>query len=616
MYKWLTIVLFLAVGMHSVNAQQRYEAPLAGTVILGDITDKWGTVLYNLEMPEPDAMAEQNKLDQIKNEVDKIYRHKIRPVAYRKATTVPQPVVVYGYISDSITGIPPDNEMAYGNSDTTISVLNSYMGFQKVSLEKMIGFHLSLLSVSAAVGLTGPNDFRYDPKIIYDPTADKYICIMLNSTNADNYIVVGFSATNSVKGAWHFYKFKGDYVNDTTWFDYPAISITSNEFFFTGNKLIYDSSWQTGFKKSVIYQVNKEDGYSGKAIVNYLLWDTIKYNGNYIRNLYPVKGGGSIQGPEQYFVSNKNFALRNDTIFLIKLSDTIGGTPTITVTQLKSPVRYGVPPNGRQPDVPVLATNDGRILGAFAENNEIQFTSTTVDSISGSSGIFHGKISNYKTAPSLTANIIAIDTLDLGYPNISYTGNSGGTNQSIISFNYTGPQTYPGFGAVFYDGSGYSDLLKLKDGNNSINISGVGPVQRWGDYSGSQPDWKSIGNVWVNGIFGRKAQVYSCYMARLRSPYATSIFNNAPLLKEAGIVYPNPAEEFIRISFDNQHEEVIDFAVFDFQGKMIDKILKANCKEGKNIIQFNIASLQPGTYFLKMMSNEGIQLSMQRFVKK
>jgi len=614
MRKWLYTALVFIMSVSAVSAQKIYHAALAGSVILNEVEDRYGAVVYNLSMPEPDAGEEQKKLQEIKKRVGELYPYRISHAEYRKTAGTPLPLVVVNYISDSLSGIPPDNDMAFGENDTTVSVMNSYIAMQKSSTGKIIGFHKSLGFFSSVVGLNGTPNFRYDPKIIYDPGANRYINIMLNGIDSDSYIVVGFSATSSPAGMWHFYKFKGNYGNDTTWFDFPSISITKDEFFFTGNKIFYDSSWQGGFKRSVIYQVRKSDGYNGDTSLTYKLWDDIAYDGKKIRNLYPVKGGGSIKGPQQYFLSNRNFDIRNDTVFLIKLSDTIGdNNATITVTPLKSNIRYGVPPNGRQKDTTVvLATNDGRILGAYEEGHEIQYVSTTMDTISGASAIYHGKILNYKTLPTLQASIIAVDSLDLGYPNLSYTGTSGGTNQSIISFDYTGQHTYAGLAAVFYDGSDYSDIVTIKTGLNSINIAGVGYVQRWGDYSGSQPDWNDAGSVWVNGIYGRSTASYGCYLAKLKAPVYV---NPTPVVLAPGILYPNPAEQFIRFEFEIDKEQDISFVIYDIMGRLIDKILNAHCYDGRNAIQFNTASLESGRYFLKIFGADEL-IANHSFIKR
>src|SRR5690606_36222507 len=94
---------------------------------------------------------------------------------------------------------------------------------------------------SYAVNLNSLEDHRYDPKVMYDPEADKFISIMLNGTNEHNYILVGFSKTNDPEGEWNFYKFYGNYAEDTTWFDYPSIAITKDEFFFTGNQIKFNT---------------------------------------------------------------------------------------------------------------------------------------------------------------------------------------------------------------------------------------------------------------------------------------------------------------------------------------------------------------------------------------
>src|SRR5690606_17853696 len=162
--------------------------------------------------------------------------------------------------------------------------------------------------------------------------------------------------------------------------------------------------------------------------------DGIKFNNAPIRNLFPVKSSGLPQGPEMYFLSNRNFDVVNDTFFLVKVPDTIGsGNNNVTIQALVSPLPYGVPPEGRQVDTFTLATNDGRVLGAFSHGNAIQFTSTSVNPNNGSASVYLGHIDNYQTNPSVTASFFSVDTLDFGYPNLSYIGEVNGKATSIIN---------------------------------------------------------------------------------------------------------------------------------------------------------------------------------------
>lgn len=381
---------------------------------------------------------------------------------------------------------------------------------------------------------------------------------------------------------------------------------------------MYDSSWQAGFTRSLIYQVRKADGYNGDSL-NYQIWDSVQYNNKFLRCLYPLNPGYSQLGPSQYFLSNRNFDISNDSIFLVKVPDTIGSADTLLTVMpvVASSGSYGVPPDGRQPDTTYpLATNDGRVLGGFIQDSEIQFVSTSLNPANGASAVYHGVISNFNTTPVLTGRLFSIDSLDFGYPNISFAGNTGGLNQSIISFDYTGPRTYPGFGAVLFDGSSYSDMVNIKSGIGNIDYHIGTNEQRWGDYSGSQPDWTTLGSVWVEGIFGWKSGFYGNYTAKLASPYRVAVPSVEPVPGTPSKLYPNPGFENVTFDFNVAKEQVFSFIIYDVQGKVVDKIMDHFCSEGKNVIRFNIASLTPGTYFLKAVGSKGENIAVHSFVRQ
>ena len=535
-------------------------------------------------------------------------------------SSVLPPVVGINFVADSLSGIPPDNYAAVSKGYKAVAVMNSNITVHDATTGAILN-RKALGGFSSITLLNNNNYFRYDPKVVYDPEADRFICVMLAGEDQFNYIIMAFSKTNDPAGAWNFYKFYGDYAGDTTWFDYPAISITHNELFLTGNKIKYDSTWQAGFTRSLIYQVRKQDGYDGDSLLTYQIWDSVQYNNKFLRCLYPLNPGESVLGPSQYFLSNRNFDLANDTVFLVKIPDTIGSVDSIlTVTPVvSSTTSYGTPPDGRQPDTTIpLATNDGRILGGFMEGDEIQFVSTSVNPANGSSGIYHGVISSVSTAPSLSAQLFSIDSLDFGYPNISFAGFDGGPNHSIISFDYSGPATYPGFGAILFDGSNYSDTVVIRHGDTTINEQGAGE-QRWGDYSGSQPDWTTPGSVWVVGIYGKKyhsSNIYGDYMAQLISPYHTGVPVISPAVATTAKLFPNPSFEYINFEFNVIKDQVFSFYIYDINGKLVDKVTDNYCREGQNILKFNIAPLAPGTYFLRATGSLGEGVPSKMFERQ
>ena len=592
------------------------QCPLSGTVHLQNCTDTFLAQVRNLDIHEPDESAEYEALMRIKTVQQKKYPYKTNAHKALKTTApLAAPTVSLSFVADSNSGTPPDNYLAVSKNNTCVSVMNSFISVLDGNTGIMTK-RTGLKTMSLPVGLNNfMNDYRYDPKIIYDPLEDKFICIMLNGVNAANYIVIGFSQSNDPKGNWNFYKFYGDYKGDTTWFDYPAITISKSEFYFTGNKLGFNTSWQAGFKNSVIYQIKKADGYAGQTL-NYKIWDSIYYQGKPIRNLHPVKNGSSISAATPYFLSNRNFATQNDTVFLIRLTDTLNSAnASIQINPLKSNLAYGVAADGRQKDTAYsLATNDARILGAFKEGDEIQFVNTSINPSNGAASIYHGTIQQVSSNPSIQAQLLSIDSLDMAYPNISYFGVNNGNIVSVINCNYSGPRTFAGMHALISKSGQYSDWTNIKKGDSNIVVLSA-KQQRWGDYTGSQIDWNFPGNAWVIGIFGNAKRGYGNYMARLSSPYNVGI---PPLVanKINAISYPNPCYQFTAIDFTLAASAILNFDMYNSNGQLVGHLLTQFCEEGQNRLQFNIGYLSAGIYHLIVTNANGVPLIKEPILKQ
>jgi len=611
-------ILFISISLQAQPGNSGIQTtPLAGTVILKEVPDKYTAEVNSLEAPEPDGEQEQAHFRKLKEKVSQLYPHRITssPTIHAKATTIPIPIIVQAFVPDSNSATPPDNSFGVSAANAGFNMMNSRVSVLN-TLNGSISLVKSLSTLTTSVGLNDPNnDGRYDPKVVYDPEADRFICVILSGLNENSHIIFGFSQSNDPGGAWNFYKMTGDYAGDTLWFDYPIISITHNELFLTGNKLVYNGSFQTGFRKSLIYEVRKSDGYAGNSL-SYKIWDSVRYGGNPIRNIFPVNGGSSIQGPSQYFLSVRNMDIQNDSVFLMKIGDTLGSTGnTLSVAAYVSNLNYGFPPDGRQLGfTKLLQTNDARVLGAYAEGTEIQFVNTSVNTASGSDAIYHGRIANYTSSPVVSANFITVDTMDFAYPNISFAGQVGGKNSSIISFDYSGPNLNPGLGAVLWDGASYSPLLRVKDGESYINNASATGV-RWGDYSGTQPVFGKPGNVWIAGIYGKANNRYGIWSALLRSPYFTSV-PSVGTSNNAALLYPNPSLQFIRLEFSMNKEQSVQFSLYNMNGQLVDHLVDAKCAEGMNEIQFNTASLPAGQYVLQGNSADGHNLVHKTFIKQ
>ena len=242
------LILSQAVGVFAQARVTKYTTPLAGSVVLKDIEDKYGAQVFSMEAGSPDGNAEKKRLAEIKDKISKAYPHK-RAQGHYKTTAAAAPMVVIDFLADSFPGIPPDNYMAISKDDKAISVINSSITVLDGKTGQMTS-RKSLSTYASGLGLTGINNNKYDPKVIYDPLADRYISVILNGRDEYSNIIIGFSKTNDPTGKWFFYVFNGNYKNDTTWFDYPTIAITKDEFFLTGIKSNFRQAGKLALQKA------------------------------------------------------------------------------------------------------------------------------------------------------------------------------------------------------------------------------------------------------------------------------------------------------------------------------------------------------------------------------
>lgn len=500
--------------------------------------------LEHLEAPTPDGESAKAHLLQLKIESSKKYPRKTAAPEDAPKSVVYPPVVGPGFrltqhyweASDTAYamkgGTPLDNTVAISNDGMLMAGFNTRLYAHDLNKDSMLfrpSSYLSTFSFSqfaVADGITTNSPF--DPKLLYDPNADRFISVFVSGRNPqETKLVVAFSSTNHPSDPWNVYEIPGDPRSDSLWSDYPAMAITETELFLTINMIVPGVSWQLGFAGSIIWQINLQDGYDGAATINNVWWDNIQHGGKYVRNLNPIAGGTMPLGPNMYFLSNRNFSLQNDSIFLVEISGSLSDpTTTASVKLGLLDTDYGMPPNGRQEDTDPLdptsglQTNDARWLGGFLHDDEIQFVGNTIHFATGNAAIYHGKIQNVSGTPVYTGKIIYHDSIDYGYPNIAFTGTEDCNQQSIIVFDHSSSTEYAGISSVYHSDEGqYSNVVQIKRGENYVdNFLDSNPYERWGDYIGMQRLYDEPGKVWTAGFFGMSDKHSSIWVNQLGTP--------------------------------------------------------------------------------------------------
>lgn len=587
------------------------------SIIANESHEDWNPVLQENE-EVGDEFQHNDQLNLLKQQLEQ----RLHPSPKESSRTekkssdvrdvIDTPYVWRGLQGNTYNGsVPNDNDIAVSNTGYLVSVMNTNIFRYDLNNDSSLGvITLGVFSLPL-----GNLQSKYDPKVIYDPDENKFVLVFLAGTSsAATNIIVAFSQTDDPAGTWNLYELPGNPLNDSLWSDFPAVALTNHELFLTVNHLADNETWQVGWRRTVIWQVNKFNGYNGDSLHTQLHYE-IGFGGKGIRNLCPAKGGSHLYGADMYFLSERNLDIANDTFFLVHVTDTINApSQMLTEQALVSDVPYYVPITAKQPYTSGLATNDSRVLAAFYENDRIQFVGNTTDTITATAAVYHGVITNVASSPSVALNIISDDTVCYGYPNISYLGNNSTDNMAVIDVLQSSVNLYPGYGALVTDGNGsYSPLKNVKDGL-SYHFAFNG-TQRWGDYTGSQRDYGAPGKVWVNGSYALLNHKTSTWLAQLSlsPPPANVPVVNSPSRNLN--LYPNPSQQNITLQFEVADYAVCNFEIYDVQGKLVKLLMNEKVSPGNNLFGFSTAPLTAGEYLLRISAG-GKVITSEKFVKQ
>ena len=555
----------------------------------------------NRGMVAPDPYS---KTDKIKAELDarRVRRSSIKSKVDENASLTPAIVSDFNGKPIGSTGIPLDNTLAVSNDGIIMSAINT-----SVNILDAEGNSLKFRTLSGmVVGQLGILDRFYDPKVLYDPTTDRFILVFLEGSNSDDTrIVVGFTQTNDPTGLWNFYAINGNPNGGAKWSDYPIIAHNKEDLYITVNILRDNESWQEGFVQSVIWQVSKESGYDGDTTLTQNLYSDITFNNEPVWSICPVQPAIDMDQDNMYFLSVRPDASSNDTLFLHEITNTAAsGEGTHTLKILKSDEKYGVPPSAFQPTVGYrLQTNDTRVLSAAFHEGQIQYVQSTIVPGTITSGIYHGTVADVATTPTVRGRIISSPTQDYAYPSIAFAGETDRENSMMMTFSHVSEDDFPGTSAMFYnfkDGlyDNYSPVVMVKEGDSVINSFLADSIERWGDYTDIQPAYNDKGAVWLCGSYGDEDRRNNVWIAKVRA-------SNALLSVEEVFVYPNPSDDFIKVSTVFDKNELVTVSLTDLQGKDVKSIANQRVESGNVEFLVDVSGIVAGYYVLTVSSASG-----------
>lgn len=600
MQKSLFFSLCLLLGTLSVaqsqNASTLTHIPLAGRIVLNALPD------VDAEIQTVEAFnAPFRRLDGIKPQPN--YRNHTQE---QKKASAPDPVVITGFMAQSPTGTPLDNNLAISKAGIIISAVNT-----TIRVTDSTGKILFSRSLAAIANELGSLTRTFDPHVFYDFERDRFILVFLNGSDHNNTnVIVGFSETNDPAQAWNFYSIPGNTSANEWWSDYPFIGISKNALYIS--VLLWEdgeSGWDTDAVDENIWQLDIEKGFSGESLRT-KYYHGLKVGGVQLWNTRPISGALESYGPDYFLIANRPKDQSNDTIFLIRIPGTWDtSTNDIEIKALKSNLAYGLQPNVTQKGGRRMRTNYCDIQNGYFFNGNIYFCANSIDPITGRPAVYVGKIADVKgSSPAATAQIFGVDSLDLNYPSIAYAGAGWPDESAIVMCLHNSSSSFPGTSAFSLGRDWtFSDLVRLKEGEGAMNILLSDSLERWGDYTGIQRDYAQTGRVWIAGSFGKSSGVSQTWVA--------AVGNSDPQLSLKPIntinytLYPNPGK-LMYLEFMLQEATEVELTLINSQGQLVFSG-KQKLIAGQQKLRINTGEV-PGVYILMVKDDKGVELLRER----
>lgn len=386
---------------------------------------------------------------------------------------------------------PPDTILAVGQTHV-VEAVNSGFAIYSVPGNTVEGYKTFDSFMHKPTGWQG---FMFDPRVIYDPTHNRFLMLILGKDDANkkSYVWIAVSRTSDPTDGWCRWRWdrtRGSGSN-TQWLDYAGLGADKWGVYMTGNYFGFSSGFTTAQIHSVNPDIFKSDctGATNGWVFTNLTWPS----GGSAFSLQPALPH-SINSDEQTFFVN-TFSGSGDKALLWKLSGPRAAGPSLTRIEIPT-ARYDA--IGNNVDQPGSTTDidggDARVMNAVYTQKRVFLTLTDDVQNDGSAAgwrtvrinasnntrewqhLLWGGTGRYYFYPAVTICGSSPDASLSLYG--SWTRTQGGNQYaSALHKTYANqPSTTTGPFYSFF--SGKEPYVRVFSGRN-----------RWGDYSGAGYDW-------------------------------------------------------------------------------------------------------------------------------
>lgn len=526
-----------------------------------------------------------------------------RDLGVRSKKAPATPSILQSFEANRFNGFTPaDNTMAVSDGGIIVSSINSNVYVyqddgQVLSFKTFESFKRQFFPL-----LDGD---WFDPRVVYDQDADRFILIILHGhTPTETRVLVFFSKTNNPVDGWYPYEIDGDITERNYWFDYPNIAVNKNSVFVSGN--MFNSS--NNFEESAILNIDKSQGYAGSSTLDYTVWDGLVTSLDNAFTVVPVQKGtrGSLS-EGAYFMATDGGNGSYVMLYSLNTSNNSLNSAFFTIDQ------YARPQDSPQKDFSDdVDMGDTRMKSAIQIDNSLHFVFST-STIQGNAAVAYYRYD----IPSKKVSSAIFHKQGkgryMGFPTVCAAGTSYNDHTVFIAYAECGASIYPEMRIMSVDADMEASDVLLIEGEGYVDILSDN-IERWGDYFTIANKFNS-NTAWAFGCIGNSSEDFDNYLFEVSLDTEASRGELSAKPKSAIALYPNPASEYIKVNFELNSREVVDISLYDQQGKLIQTLTKDAYNPGTHQLQLNIAPLAKGTYFVRVSGSEGL-LANEQVLKK
>lgn len=498
-------------GIVAAQHSEIMQTPLQYTIEHDGETDKtkWRRTISKLDLYDHSPDDSIDVIKALKTKLKTLTREELLPASRPGASRAVTPQLGTNFTANQTAfSTPPDNAMAISNGGRIVTSDNQTIEYYNQNGTAILTdeFHEDFFNdpnLNASI---------FDPRVIYDSDADRFIFVILHGSNSSNTrVLTCFSQTNNPQDGWNVYYLTGNPRNDNSWLDYPQIAVSNNELYISGNLFTNNFS----FNQSVVYQIQKSAGYSGGTL-NWQLWDNIvDGQGFQPFSLVPLSyGQQGNYGPGVYFTSSRPGG--SDRIFLYDLTDDLTASNEQLLSYTVNVPDYELAGDALQQGTSnQLDNGDCRMEHGFYLNG-VAHTVHAAEFQNGYNGIRYYRIP--------VTNLTGVESasygetnFDVSYPSIASFADNDLSPSVMIGFLRSGSSIFPEQRVVNCDfNMDFGSSTQVKAGQTFVNILNSSLTERWGDYSDMQRKHNANPpEVWLSGCFGSNSPVNNTYNTQI-----------------------------------------------------------------------------------------------------